>query len=230
MSQKYCSNPCTVHSKLVPPKNQITMVNHCINTRIIQGISSPRRLHSIRCLFTNAQILKKNDPYATLGLSWGATNTEIKQRYKELVRKHHPDVWSNQALSIEERDGRRAMFQLIQQSYESIMKSSREDSESSLQYSFHVWREADAIAQNRTDVAGQLKKRPQPPLRFSSSSYVLGSPNGSGVRWKRGEYLTDGTVSKPLTSVGTGKSVWIEQPAYKPFKLDPSRFSKHFKI
>ena len=32
------------------------------------------------------------DYYATLGVSKGATAKEIKQSYRKLARKHHPDV------------------------------------------------------------------------------------------------------------------------------------------
>jgi curved DNA-binding protein CbpA len=32
------------------------------------------------------------EPLATLGLSWPVTMAEVKTRYKELAKRHHPDA------------------------------------------------------------------------------------------------------------------------------------------
>jgi len=41
-------------------------------------------------------------PLATLGLSWPVTMTEVKSRYKELAKRHHPDA-NNGDRASEER-------------------------------------------------------------------------------------------------------------------------------
>jgi DnaJ-domain-containing protein 1 len=42
------------------------------------------------------------EPLATLGLSWPVTITEVKSRYKELAKRHHPDA-NNGDRAAEER-------------------------------------------------------------------------------------------------------------------------------
>jgi hypothetical protein len=42
------------------------------------------------------------EPLATLGLSWPVTMTEVKSRYKELAKRHHPDA-NNGDRAAEER-------------------------------------------------------------------------------------------------------------------------------
>jgi len=42
------------------------------------------------------------EPLATLGLSWPVTFTEVKSRYKELAKRHHPDA-NNGDRAAEER-------------------------------------------------------------------------------------------------------------------------------
>jgi len=40
-----------------------------------------------------------NDPYSVLGISPGATDSEVKKAYRELVRKYHPDNYHDNPLS-----------------------------------------------------------------------------------------------------------------------------------
>ena len=42
------------------------------------------------------------EPLATLGLSWPVTMDEVKTRYKELAKRHHPDA-NNGDRAAEER-------------------------------------------------------------------------------------------------------------------------------
>jgi curved DNA-binding protein CbpA len=198
-----------------------------------------------RYYFTNAQTaVLKDCPYAALGLQWGATNTEIKEAYRKKCRQYHPDVLAQTPMSLQERETALQTFQHVQTSYDALMKAGQDfrsgNSEEAQKYSFQVWRMGDTIAQNRTDVAGALRKRPAPPLKASKSSYILGQPDGSGVSTSklrsrsRGEYLTDGggeeTSSQVRSSstVGTGRNKWTTPPKYTPFTLDPSKLSKHY--
>lgn len=60
------------------------------------------------------------DPYDILGLTYPATKEEIKARYYELARKHHPDKL--QHLSQEERDRNEQEFKKINVAYELLTK------------------------------------------------------------------------------------------------------------
>ena len=58
------------------------------------------------------------DPYAVLGLSYNASDEEIKKAYRTLSRRYHPDANVNNpnAAQAEEK------FKQVQQAYEQIMK------------------------------------------------------------------------------------------------------------
>jgi curved DNA-binding protein CbpA len=60
--------------------------------------------------------MKKDDPYAALGIQWGATTTDIKDAFKEKARALHPDV--NKIDSPEEALKK---FQNIQKAYSKLM-------------------------------------------------------------------------------------------------------------
>jgi len=149
----------------------MTMIQHLCFRRqapTYQKILLVQRSH----YFTNGDRVKGDDPYAVLGLTWGATNTEIKEAYHKLAREHHPDV---SKASLEK-------FQKIQHAYSSLMdvkifrfSSSKEKLE---QYSFQTWRLGDAIAQQRTDVAGAARKRPKPPAVSSRIRMVVRCSEG----------------------------------------------------
>lgn len=162
--------------------------------------------------------MRRDDPYAQLGLTWGATNTEIKEAYKKKARELHPDVNKNdtaeQALK---------KFQAIQKAYQTLMdvKGARDDL--SEEWSFTVWRNSDTIAQDRTDVAGAMVKRPAKPASSIENKRwgvaALGHPDGGGNRSRRAQYLGDGTPPKgPKSStVGTGRSKWVTPKEFKPW-------------
>ena len=97
---------------------------------------------------------------------------------------------------------------------------------------FAMWRNGDRIAQDRTDVAGEARKRPAQPASKADvwAAKQLGHPDGRGTVSKRAEYLGDGrTVS---SSVGTGRNKWVTPKEFKPWnpeeaqKVRASNFSK----
>ncbi|EJK61119.1 hypothetical protein THAOC_18442 [Thalassiosira oceanica] len=121
-----------------------------------------------------------SDPFGLLGLSWGATITEIKEAYRRKARELHPDVSKldpAQALS---------QFRTIKEAYESLLKNKNADHRTDVweEWSFAVWRNSDVIAQKRTDVAGVRKKLPVKPadsLRRRWGHASLGHPDGRGA-------------------------------------------------
>mmetsp|Transcript_27477 Transcript_27477/g.65317 ORF Transcript_27477/g.65317 Transcript_27477/m.65317 type:complete len:212 (-) Transcript_27477:273-908(-) len=173
-----------------------------------------------RGLFTNANAAKKQDPFGLLGLSWGATITEIKEAYRRKARELHPDVSKldpAQALS---------QFRTIKEAYESLLKNKNADHRTDVweEWSFAVWRNSDVIAQKRTDVAGVRKKLPVKPadsLRRRWGHASLGHPDGRGATGiiSRDEFLSDGRKGRS-SSVGSGQSKWTKKKAFKPWKPD----------
>ena len=89
--------------------------------QISKTFISPMRDYSVskparRCLFTNTDLMKKDDPYATLGIQWGATTTEIKDAFKKKARELHPDV-----NKIDNPEQALKKFQQIQQAYSKLL-------------------------------------------------------------------------------------------------------------
>lgn len=170
-----------------------------------------------RFYFTNGEVTKRTDPYAVLGLQWGdgATSAEIKAAFREKARALHPDV--NKTDTPEQAIEK---FQKLQSAYESLMKAF--DSSENLdleEWRVALWRNSDRIAMDRTDVAGELRKRPVPPASTKNSTYgrELGHPNGSGRRTVRGEYLGT-SKTKSSSTVGTGRNKWVTPKQFKPWK------------
>lgn len=61
------------------------------------------------------------DPYSVLGVNRNATDEEIKNAYRELARKYHPDRYSDNPLS----DLAKEKMQEINEAYDTIMNSRR---------------------------------------------------------------------------------------------------------
>lgn len=159
-----------------------------------------------RSLFTNTDLMKRDDPYAALGIQWGATTTEIKEAFKKKARELHPDV--NRTDSPEEALKK---FQLVQKAYSKLMdvKGAAHRDDLLEEWSFAVWRNSDIIAQDRDDVAGVARKRPIKPAESTRPQSkwgiaTLGHPDGSGNRPRRAEYID---VGKDGTSTGKGDGV-----------------------
>merc|ERR1719401_2484452 len=80
------------------------------------------------------------------------------------------------------------------------------------------------IAQERTDVAGQMRKRPARPAGSETKRWgmaSLGHPDGRGLSTgHRGEYLSSGGEKRPTqrsSTVGTGRSKWVKQKEFRPW-------------
>ena len=61
------------------------------------------------------------DPYSVLGVNKNATDEEIKNAYRELARKYHPDNYTDNPLS----DLAGEKMQEINEAYDAIMNSRR---------------------------------------------------------------------------------------------------------
>ena len=78
----------------------------------------PRDHHRrARTYFTDADRARRSDPFAILGLTWGATSTEIKDAYRRLARELHPDVSS---LDPAVASGR---FRQVREAYDVLMNN-----------------------------------------------------------------------------------------------------------
>ena len=71
----------------------------------------------------NAKYSQK-DPYEILGLSKGASREEIKKKYKELVKKFHPDFIQAKGLDEEFLKFAEERMKEINRAYEILMKNS----------------------------------------------------------------------------------------------------------
>jgi len=174
--------------------------------------------------------MKRDDPYATLGLTWGATVSDIKDAYKSLARKLHPDINKDDS-------PQKAMekFQRVQLAYQKLMnekggKIHRDDLAE--EWAFQTWRNGDIIAQRRTDVAGVVRKRPVKPADSEQKQWgvaSLGHPNGRGNQYIRSEYIGAGnntTVGRKNGTVGSGRSKWVQPKEFKPWDPKSSNFKK----
>uniref|UniRef100_A0A7S3P6W8 J domain-containing protein n=1 Tax=Amphora coffeiformis TaxID=265554 RepID=A0A7S3P6W8_9STRA len=199
-----------------------------VSTRTVQRL--PQHVRSQlqwRCsYFTNTDTMKRDDPYAQLGLQWGegATLAEIKEAYKKKSLELHPD----RNRDVDPRVAAKR-FQDLQRAYQTLVKvhsnlngmSEEKDEE----WRASVWRNGDRLAVNRTDVAGVLKKRPAPAASSSRhASGLLGSVSSFG---RRGEYIGDGSKQKS-SSVGRGLNKWVTPKEFKPWNGKSSARASDF--
>ena len=113
-----------------------------------------------RSYFTNTDQRKKSDPFAALGLEYGATATEIKEAYRRKARELHPDVSHLEpSVALEQ-------FRVVKEAYDKLMNTKNATHRTDLweEWSFAIWRGGDLIAQERTDVAGAMRKSTVSPL------------------------------------------------------------------
>ncbi len=72
-----------------------------------------------------------NNPYEVLGISRNATDDQVKDAYRKLARKYHPDNYQNNPLS----DLASEKMKEINEAYDTIMNERRSGSSSSSGYS-----------------------------------------------------------------------------------------------
>ena len=182
--------------------------------------TSSTSTRSHRSYFTNTDQMKKSDPYAALGLTWGATATEIKDAYRKLARELHPDV--------SQLDPTNALnqFRIVKDAHDKLMNNNKNNIHNTdiwEEWSFAIWRNSDLIAQDRTDVAGVAKRRPVKPAESMKRKWgvaSLGHPDGRGANASRGEYLSAGGAEEKRRSstVGTGQNKWVSRKEFRPWK------------
>eukprot|EP00984_Skeletonema_dohrnii_P031123 scaffold23224_cov167-Skeletonema_dohrnii-CCMP3373.AAC.2 len=166
---------------------------------------------SKRSYFTNTDQMKKSDPYAALGLSWGATATDIKEAYRNMARELHPDVSDLEPTEALNK------FRVVKEAYDKLMnnkKSGTHRTDLWEEWSFAIWRSGDLIAQDRTDVAGVSRKRPVKPAESLKRRWgvaTLGHPDGRGSSFSGRDYLGSGEEKRRSSTVGTGQSKWVSQ-------------------
>ena len=162
--------------------------------------------------------MKKDDPYYELGLTWGATTSEIKDAFRAKARLLHPDV--NKTDTPEQALQK---FQSLQKAYQRLMKLDDRRDDLLEEWSFRIWRTSDIIAQERTDVAGQARKRPaKPAVSLRNQQWgiaALGHPDGRGSSAvvRRNEFLGDGKPGPKSSTVGTGRNKWVNPKPFVPW-------------
>lgn len=112
-------------------------------------------------------------------------------------------------------------FQDVKAAYEKIMGTKGEADEADKEWRFRTWRAGDLISQQRTDVAGNMRRRPLRPVTLDKGyGLSLGHPDGSGTdNARKNEFLGDGLDSKRRSSstVGTGQNKWVTKKELKPW-------------
>ena len=72
----------------------------------------------------NPYEMRTKSPYAVLGLKEGAPFDEVKKRYRELVKKYHPDILMGRGESEEMIEKSTRKLQEINEAYETIKQKS----------------------------------------------------------------------------------------------------------
>ena len=171
--------------------------------------------------FTNADAMKKDDPYALLGLQYGdATSTkDIKDAFRAKARELHPDVNTKDSPKEALRK-----FQRLQKAYNVLLGNAADAEDGIEEWRFAMWRNGDRIAQDRTDVAGVARKRPVQPAskRDVWAAKQIGHPDGRGsvTGSRRAEHLGDGKTK--FSSVGTGRNKLVTPKEFKPWNSEQS--------
>mmetsp|Transcript_29222 Transcript_29222/g.62143 ORF Transcript_29222/g.62143 Transcript_29222/m.62143 type:complete len:254 (-) Transcript_29222:292-1053(-) len=196
----------------------LPLLLHGDETSSRHAIIIPCTPQNARCYFTNTDQMKKSDPFAQLGLEWGATATDIKDAYRRLARELHPDV------SQLETTLALSKFRVVKEAYDKLINNKNAGTHRTdlwEEWAFSIWRSGDLIAQKRTDVAGAMRKRPVKPAESMKGRWgvaSLGHPDGRGTTVGRGEYLASGDRKAQRSStVGSGNSKWVQKKEFRPW-------------
>ena len=184
-----------------------------------------------RGYFTDADRVRREDPYDVLGLSYGdgCTLTAIKQAFRTKAKQLHPDIQNNNT----SMKAAHQEFQRVLKAYETLTKIHNQlpglDASKDDEWRTSIYRRGDRIAMERTDVAGVKRVRPVPspnhPNGIQRRAYVLGHPQRGGIvtTTSRGEYLEQAngpSVNKNIrtSSVGRGQNKWVtRRTVYTPW-------------
>ncbi len=123
--------------------------------------------------------MPKGDPYKILGVSYNATEEEVKAAYRELAKKYHPDNYADSPLA----DLANEKMQEINEAYDTIIANLRKNgssgSSSSQSYgnyqNSNLWDIRRLIQQNRLVEAEELLDGIPVSSRDAEWYYLKGS-------------------------------------------------------
>ena len=146
------------------------------------------------------------DPYAVLGVSKNATDDEVKNAYRELARKYHPDNYADNPLS----DLAGEKMKEINEAYDSIMAERRAGKTSGGTYTGNT-----GAASSFPDVRNLINQG-----RLEQAQEVLDGvpPQSRDAEW----YFLNGTVlyrrgwfDQAFTSFSTASRMDPNNPEYR---------------
>lgn len=148
-----------------------------------------------------------NDPYQVLGVSKNASDEEIKNAYRELARKYHPDNYTDNPLS----DLATEKMKEINDAYDAIMNQRRNASSGSSSYQSSGSSSASGFPEVRSLInQGRLEQAQEvldgvPPQSRNAEWYFL---NGT-VLYRRGWF------DQAYTSFATACRMNSQNPEYR---------------
>jgi curved DNA-binding protein CbpA len=103
-----------------------------------------------------------SDPYKVLNLPHSATGKEIKQSYRQLARKFHPDTWSLPCFSPAERQQATEKFTEISNAY-SLLSDEKDKAEYDRTYKYGGYDTKPAATKRPEPAASRPYAAPAPP-------------------------------------------------------------------